>query len=127
MISYLGVARKSSTITMNELSNAINKLSGNFEGRALRCTTIDQHSSENIPLPDEHVAIFWIESGDTVVWCLGVVESVKNSEKIQVSHLQRIDKLGRHWVYPETAVWPVEIDQIIVRNINVIYHGASII
>ena len=42
-------------------------------------------------------------------------------------HLKRTDKKGQHWnILEESDIWAVNDNQIIARNIDVIYHGASL-
>ena len=59
------------------------------------------------------------------MWYLGIVNDIVE-DKITVTHLKRTDKNGQKWVIPDDAeVLQVDEDQIVVRNISVMYHGVS--
>ena len=73
----------------------------------------------------EHVAVFWVENISDVVWYLGIVDYIEEN-KVRVIHLKRTDKQGLKWILPENPeTQTVEMDQILVENINVIFYGVS--
>lgn len=124
LIKYLGNARKTTTISVNDLSDAINKITGVSIAEELDETA---EIDESVPKPGEHVAVFWIEGAKDVAWYMGIVDVITEDKEVRVILLKKTDKQGQHWYIPEEIdVWKVDADQIIARNIDVIYHGASL-
>ena len=73
------------------------------------------------------MAIYWVQVQDSnnVVWYLGIVEDV-DEHNAHVIHLKRSDRKGQNLILPENPEkLNVIEDQIIARNISVIYHGVS--
>ena len=97
LIKYIGTARKEVHVSISDLSDAIKKITGNY---------VDSHEkssdepNDNLPKPGEHVAIFWIERENEVVWYLGIVNEISENNKISIIHLKRTDKNGQHWYVP---------------------------
>ena len=68
----------------------------------------------------EHLAVFWIEDGNSFVWYLCVVDDIKNDSSCSVSNLTRNNKSGTSWLFPdELKSNEILSDQM---NINVTYH-----
>ena len=85
---------------------------------------LDDLNPENLR-QGEHVALFWIENTDDVIWYLGIVDSIEN-DSISILHLKRTDKQGLKWILPENPeLRIVDMDQILVKNISVMYYGVS--
>ena len=62
-MKYLGAARKAGNISMNDLSDAIKKITGkhvNIQDKSV------EHD-DNLPKAGEHVAVFWIEGENEVI------------------------------------------------------------
>ena len=140
LVNYLGTARKTSPILSSDLDNAISKITGSTiltaetntdpsivgnPGSQLDTTIEHCPQQPSSFQPGEHVAIYWVENSNDVVWYLGIVESMLD-EKINIMHLQRTDKQGMKWILPENPeTRPVDKDQILLRNISVMYYGLS--
>ena len=140
LINYLGTARKTSTISSSDLDNAISKITGStiLTAETIPCpsivgnpggqldTSIEQCPQQPFSFqPGEHVAFFWVENNNDVVWYLCIVECMLN-EKFNIIHLQRSDKQGMKWLLPDNPeTRPVDHDQILLRNISVMYYGLS--
>ena len=134
LISYLGSARKTSSISSTDLDNAISRITG----CASAALTKNKEDSQNKGVPQcqleksftdhqlqpesskpgEHVAIFWVDNSNDIVWYLGIVDNVLDNNKINIIHLKRTDKLGHKWVLPEhPEVQPIHQDQILQCHI----------
>ena len=125
LIKYLGCARKTGTLSVNDLSDAIKKITGVSQIASNDSSNSD--IDDSFPAPGEHVIVFWIESLKDIVWYLGIVDFVTEEKEARIIQLKRTDKKGQHWNIPEESdIWAVNDDQIIARNIDVIYRGASL-
>ena len=132
LIQFLGSARKTTSISSSDLTDAISKITGaalpttKTQSETSIETSIDHFPQQVSSFqPGEHVAIFWVENTDDVVWYLGIVDSVLDG-KINILHLKRTDKNGQKWILPDDPeIRSVEKDQILLRNINVMYYGVS--
>ena len=132
LMNYLGSARKTSSLTVNDLSNAISKITGRTV-TTHNSNTQSEHSSPEILhqspssfKPGEHVVVFWIENSNEVVWYLGIVDGETESGKVKVLHLKRTDKVGQKWLLPDDPEnLDVDKDQIIMTDVNVMYFGVS--
>ena len=128
---YLGSARKTTTISVSDLSDAICKITG------VTNTNTDCHDEEmpaavncgeSLLKPGEHVAVYWVEQANSnnVVWYLGMVDEISNENVAKIIHLKRSDKKGHNWIIPdEPEKLNVDEEQIVARDISVIYHGVS--
>ena len=124
LIKYLGCARKTGT-SVNDLSDTIKKITGISQIASNDSSYSD--IDDSFPAPGEHVIVFWIEGLKDVVWYLGIVDFVTEEKEARIMHLKRTDKKRQHWNIPEESdIWAVNDDQIIARNIDVIYCGASL-
>ena len=76
-------------------------------------------------LDDKYGIKFWLEKDGLPKWYLGIVHSINSGGEIAVLHLKQNDKHGLHWCIPEKEdIWSIEEEQILLRDLNVIYHGA---
>ena len=67
LMKYLGFARKAGNIIINDLSDAIKKITDkNLDIQEKSSVVFDNH----LPKPGEHVAVLWIEGANEVVWYL---------------------------------------------------------
>ena len=114
---YLGNARKTKTIKVSELSDVISKITG------VKKPSCDEDlSTESSLKPGEHVAVYWVEENNTVVWYLGIVEEVSSENIAKIIHLKRSDKKEHNWIIPdEPEKLNVMDDQIMARDICVIF------
>ena len=104
---------------MNNLTDAIKEITGKY--MVMQQKSIE--AGDHLLKPDEHVATFWIERSNEVVWYLGIVNEIENNE-VSIIHLKRTDRNGQHWYVPGKAeIWKVDEEQIIAQNLSVIYHG----
>ena len=136
LTSYFGNNRKRTSITSNDLNDAILKITGCNSVTLLPNKESSQSIDTNIPekesphsnptlKPGEHIVIFWIENSNDFIWYLGIVDSL-SSNKINVLHLKRTDKIGLKWVLPENPeILSVDHDQILLKSVNVMYYGLS--
>ena len=130
LVSYLGSARKTTTISPVDLENAISKITGSKFSQMLPENLSNRFNESDFPeetlvKPGEHIAVFWIEKANNIVWYLGIVDDVKE-ETVMLMHLKHTDKNGYNWVIlvnPE--VLEIEEEQILLRNISVMYYGVS--
>ena len=82
-------------------------------------------SEESFLKPGEHIAVYWVQETNTFVWYLGIVEQVKR-DIARIIHLKRSDKLGVNWIIPDDPEkLDIEHDQVLARDLPVIYHGVS--
>ena len=131
LMNYLGSVRKTSSLTVNDLSDAISKITGRVSTEISNTETVHspaelRHQSPSSFKPGEHVAVFWIENSNDVVWYLGIVDDETENGKVQVLHLKQTDKVGQKWLLPDNPEnLLVDKDQIIVRDISVMYFGVS--
>ena len=118
--TYLGSARKTTTISVSDLSDVISKITG------VKKNSARNPEVESALKPGEHVAVYWIEDSNEIVWYLGIVEHLDKDNIPKVIHLKQTDKKGLSWIIPdEPEKLDVEDDQIVARDISVIYHGVS--
>ena len=107
---------------MNDLSDVIAKITG----KKSTCNNEEVSNTESLLKPGEHVAVYWVEEANSVVWYLGIVEEVGKDNSAKILHLKRSDKKGLNWIIPdEPEKLNVDNDQIVARDICVIYHGVS--
>ena len=127
LINFFGSASKIDSIKSSDLDNAISKITGDSmapKSVARNLNLLDDLNPENLR-QGEHVALFWIENTDDVIWYLGIVDSIEN-DNISILHLKRTDKQGLKWILPENPeLRIVDMDQILVKNISVMYYGVS--
>ena len=117
LIKYLGTAPKEAHLSMNDLSDAIKKITGNYIDSQEKSST---ESNDNLPKPGEHVAVFWVERENEVVWYLGIVNQISKNKNVSIMHLKRTDKNGQYWYVPgEDQIWWVDEEQIIRQNLSV--------
>ena len=68
----------------------------------------------------EHIIAVWKE-GPNIDWYVGVVEEARG-EELLVKYMERVEKAGKIWMFPETAsVWETTPQQIIQRQVKVHY------
>ena len=107
--SYLGSARKTTTISVSDLSDAICKITG------VTNTNTDCHDEEmpaavncgeSLLKPGEHVAVYWVEEANSnnVVWYLGIVDEISNENVAKIIHLKRSDKKEHNWIIPDLKI-----------------------
>ena len=120
-MNYLGTARKTSTISVNDLQCAICKITGSTnQPHQEECPDEEMlpavTRSESSIKPGEHNTVLWIEKANEVVWYLGtLVPSLIKLEIVSITHLNWSDKKGQNWVIADDAeVLDVDEDQIIV-------------
>ena len=105
---------------MNDLTDANQKITGKYIVMQEKSSI---ETGDPLLKPGEHVAVFWIERSNEVVWYLGIVNEIENNE-VSIIHLKRTDRNGQHWYVPDKAeIWKVDEEQIIAQNLSVIYHG----
>ena len=90
-------------------------------------TECEGHSSQTESLfkPGEHVAVYWVEEKNTIVWYLGIVQQTKGNIAT-ILHLKRSDKIGVNWIIPDDPEkLDVDNEQVLASDLPVIYHGVS--
>ena len=97
LVSYLGIARKT-TISPVDLENAISKITGSKFSQMLPGNLSNRFSESDFPeetlvKPGEHIAVFWIEKANNILWYLGIIDDVKE-ETVMLMHLKRTDKMA---------------------------------
>ena len=69
-----------------------------------------------------NMSLVWVEEANTVVWYLSIVEKVSRDNIAKILHLKRSDKKGLNWIIlDESEKLDVDNDQIVARDISVIY------
>ena len=122
--TYLGSARKIKTISISDLSDVI--VIAKITGKKSTCDNEEVSNTESLLKPGEHVAVYWVEEANTVVWYLGIVEEVGKDNRAKILLLKRSDKKGLNWIIPdEPEKLNVDNDQFVACDICVIYHGVS--
>ena len=76
----------------------------------------------------EHMVAVWHDDkANCLEWYLGVVDSV-DEDSVVVSYMKRSDKQGARWLFPDKAeVHKTSPDQILLRNIEVLYSLTAMI
>ena len=136
LCQYLDQARDITGLSMGDLRNVLNGLQGistigkvSFAvPRNVNAEVIENMGKTEIDAVDkrfkygEHIACVWAEAiGDSLNWHLGVVYKYDDNE-LYVSYMQKTDKKGKNWIFPEEAeIRLTQSDQIIVLNIPVKY------
>ena len=91
--------------------------------------TIPKNIASNLPKPGEHVALYWVQDSNEVIWILGFwrIQIRKGLMSYTLRREIEMETIGlfQNAKIKSSEKLAVEEEQIVKRNLSVMYHGIS--
>ena len=129
---YFDLSRCVSSLSMGDLRNVLN---------SLKSSTIDsvpqnaeesryddkENNEEHFQIGEAVACILQEDVEYNITWYLGIVDQMVG-DKVYVSYMRKSDKQGLSWLFPDEAeIHDTSRDQIIAKNIEIIYSMTAMI